>query len=436
VPVLVEMVDATGAPNIMWRGWLDQIQPSWTPGGDHGPLYARLVALGGKQYMQAAKVTLDLLTNVRTDEAIRAIFETVTFPPKLSGEWRLGIAGASELGVTTRLVDAAGKTSFDEGNVTLSYVGDNWDEADAYGAIYDLVRAERGRFFFDRDGQAVFWNRAHLQTTILPVLRLEQYQALEYVYGDDLFTAVRVRVAPRTISSTASEVLYKLDEPITLRPSAARTLRVSYRQADSDAMVAGMDITVPNAGDGSLATTGNLSVQITPGATSAEIALTNLSTIENASLDTLIIRGRRLTSYGYQDALEEDVNTVAVYGRRELYIDARLLDEVSEAEQIAKWELLLHNAPRGLVYAVQLKNRNAAYREAQIRRTMGDRITLAAPQIEHEGDYHIIGEIHRVTSGGKYHETTWRLEPAAPYAGWLFGIEGYSELGETTRLGF
>lgn len=436
VPVLVELIDATGAPHIMWRGWIQQLQPSWTPGGDNQPLYARVVALGAKQHLQAAKVHLDLLTNIRTDQAILAIFETVAFPPNLTGDWRLGVAGASELGQTTVLVDAAGETQFDAGNVTLSYVGDNWDEADAYGAIYDLVRAERGRFFFDRNGEAVFWSRAHLQTAIETAQALDRYQGLEYVYGDDLYNAARVRVAPRTISATATEVLYDLDEPITLRAGTSRTLRASYRQADSDALIAGMDITPPNTGDGSLATTGSLSVSVTPGATSAEIVVTNTSATEDGSLDTLIIRGRRLTSYGYQDVVKTDSNSVTIYGQRELYIDARLLDKASEAEQIAQWELLLHKAPRGLVYAVQMRNRDAATRAAQVSRTIGDRITLDVPQHDHRADYHIIGEIHRVTSGGKYHETTWRLEPAAPYNGWILGEPGYSELGETTRLGF
>lgn len=436
VPVEVELIDGDGSPHIMWRGWIDQVQPSWTAGGDDAPLYARVVALGAKQHLQASKVTIDLLTNVRTDQAIKAIFEDVAFPPKLTGDWRLGVSGASELGQTTYLVDPAGKMQFDAGNTTLSYVGDNWDGVDAYSAIYDLVRAERGRFFFDRSGQAVFWNRSHLQTAIEVTQEVDRYQALEYVHGSDLYNAVRVRVAPRTISASATEILYQLEAPITLAPGASRTLRASYRQANSDALVAGMNITTPNTSDGSLATTGSLSVSVTPGATSAEVVVTNNSIVEEGSLDTLIIRGRRLTSYGYQDVVEEDSNSITVYGRRELYIDARLLDKSDDAEMIAQWHLLLHKAPRGLVYGVSLKNRGATYRAAQVARTIGDRIILDAPQHDHRAEYHIIGETHRVSSGGAYHETTWRLEPAAPYAGWLLGQQGYSELGETTRLGY
>lgn len=436
VPVTVEMLDATGAPYQMWRGWVQSIQPSWTPGGDGAPLYARVVALGAMQYLQAAKVTLDLLTNVRTDQAIQSVYNGVQFPPRLSGDWRLGVGGASELGVTTRLVDPAGRSSLDVGNTTLSYVGDNWDQANAYGAIYDLVRAERGRFFFDRDGQAVFWNRAHLQTVIGISQVVDRYQSLEYVYGENLYNAVRVRVAPRTVSAGATEVLYQLDEPVTLRPGASRTLRVSYRQTSSDALVAGMNITTPNTGDGSLATTGSVSVSVTAGATSAEITLTNNSGIAEGSLDTLIIRGRRLTSYGYQDVMREDNNSIVIYGRREITVDARLLDRAEEADTIASWELMLRKAPRGEAYAVQLRNRGAFYRKAQLARTIGDRILLDAPQVSHRAEYHIIGERHRVSQASKLHETTWRLELAAPFYGWLLGEQGYSELGQTTRLGY
>jgi len=197
-----------------------------------------------------------------------------------------------------------------------------------------------------------------------------------------------------------------------------------------------MDIAVPQTGNGTLAYTGSLGVSVTPGATSAEVVLTNNNPTSEAVLTTLIIRGRRLTSYGYQDVVRSDTSSITVYGKRELYIDARLLDRVSEADAIAAWELALHKAPRGLVYAVRIKNRSAAYRAAQVTRTIGDRIDLNAPQVGHRAQYHIIGEIHRVTSGGKYHETTWRLEPAAPYYGWMMESEGFSELGVSTRLGY
>lgn len=440
-PVLVEMVDGAGNAYTMWRGWVEVIQPSWTPGGDAAPLYARLVALGGMQHLKASAVHLDLLQNVRTDQALASIFSSVSFPPKLVGSWRLGVAGASELGVTTRLTDAGGEYAFDRGRVTLSYVGDNWEDADAHGAILDLVRAERGRFFFARDGRAIFWNRARLQTSTIPALRLVQYQALEYVYGADLYNVVRVRVSPRTLSVTATEVLYELDEPITLRAGQTRTLRASYRQADSDAMVAGMDITPPNTGDGSLAYSGNLSVAFEAGATSAEITLMNLDGESNklsdeATLTALIVRGRKLTSYGYQDAQATDTASVVAYGKRMMEVDARLLDRVEDAETIADWELALHKSPRGQVYAAQLTNRDATAREAQVKLTVGDRLTIAGPQVSHSGDYFVIGETHRVAAGSKHHKTTWRLEPAAPYAGWQLGVAGYSELGSATRLGF
>ncbi|HMM30063.1 MAG TPA: hypothetical protein PKD46_17405 [Aggregatilineaceae bacterium] len=67
---------------------------------------------------------------------------------------------------------------------------------------------------------------------------------------------------------------------------------------------------------------------------------------------------------------------------------------------------------------------------------MGDRLTIAGPQVSHSGDYFVIGEIHRVSAGSKPHKTPGRLEPAAPYAGWQLGVAGYSELGSATRLGF
>ena len=66
-----------------------------------------------------------------------------------------------------------GCRDYEEGVLTLNLAGDNWvrqggysdqekDTFDVYRGIRDITAAERGKFFFDREGKAVFWNRHHI----------------------------------------------------------------------------------------------------------------------------------------------------------------------------------------------------------------------------------------------------------------------------------
>ena len=46
----------------------------------------------------------------------------------------------------------------------------------------------------------------------------------------------------------------------------------------------------------------------------------------------------------------------------------------------------------------------------------------------------MVGEEHTIE--GPMHEATLRLEPADPQRYWLLGVAGYSELGQTTIVGY
>ena len=93
--------------------------------------------------------------------------------PALSDAWVVGDENFSLLGQSTYLTNLETYSDLEEGVLTLNTAGGNWvrqrgysdqikDTFDVYRGIRDITAAERGKFFFDREGKAVFWNRHHI----------------------------------------------------------------------------------------------------------------------------------------------------------------------------------------------------------------------------------------------------------------------------------
>jgi len=73
-----------------------------------------------------------------------------------------------------------------------------------------MTTTERGKFFFNRDGKAVFWNRQHLLKAAASAASLsDTMTGLEYTYAglDVLQNDIVVVCHPRVIGATDQEVL-------------------------------------------------------------------------------------------------------------------------------------------------------------------------------------------------------------------------------------
>ncbi|HRF99434.1 MAG TPA: hypothetical protein PLZ51_29675, partial [Aggregatilineales bacterium] len=75
---------------------------------------------------------------------------------------------------------------------------------DLWAVIHHLVQSERGYFFFNRDGRAVFWNRHHIHAPITPCATITGNnefapQQVTYRYGDGLVNEVWVESQPRRV---------------------------------------------------------------------------------------------------------------------------------------------------------------------------------------------------------------------------------------------
>jgi hypothetical protein len=434
-PVRVQAIYSGGTVTL-WSGWIKSVSPMFGKEGTE----ATLTASGGRGWLESQEISLPVMEGLRSDEILDRIMDKVYVPKAVTpGPWVLGRAGYSELGTNTYLRPSAIANSFQTGVQTFTYAGDDWGGVSALEAITDVVRAERGRFFFDRSGQAVFWNRQHLPSNVtLKATFAGTMQGMTYSYGARLANVVTVRCYPRTLGAGASDVLWELDEPVTLKPGQTKMLRARYTEQGSDTQIAGVEVVRPNTLDGSLVVSvGDAVIRwFMADATSAEIELEQQGLV-SATISTLIVRGRKLTKYNEVAIEERDRASIYDYGQFALDLDVPMLDDESVARSIARYEIGRRKTPRGEV-KITIMNRDATALGHMLARTMGDRIRATDVRTGHDAEHIIVGEEHTLVRGAgmKHHQVTWTLEPAETVKFWLLGRAGYSELGSNTRLGF
>ncbi len=426
----VQVLNVTAEPSVvMYTGWIELIQPA---PGERGKQTAMMSAIGAKRFLQDATLSLPLQLNARADEMIDKILSQVQMPPALGKAWVLGAAGYSELGTNTRLAEA--QTMLEVGIATFAYVGDTWaNGVTAYEAIRDLTDGERGRFFFDREGQAVFWNRQHLQlATSLAATLTNQQMTLTYRYGEQLINQVEVVVRPRSISATANEVVYRLDSPITLKAGEERTLNGEFA-GDEGEEVSALDVSPPSGVDLELTGSAELGGFVVE---AKRVNVTLRGGGGGGSVQTLVVRGRKLTAHRDETVTAADPISVALYGRRAMRIETGVLDNRDLADAIARHTLNLYNNASGDVVSLGIVNRDAQYKGWQRSLTVGSRVRIVEAQTVHDQDYFVVGEEHTMTEGLSLHATRYIVEKASRTKTWLLGVVGSSELGDTTTLGF
>lgn len=453
-PVRVQSNDGT-TTRTHWLGWIESIESQVSP--TNTPT-VKIVAAGPMQFLKAAETQIELQENQRTDAIIERLIREVIAPPALNRAWVLGTSGYGELDVTTYVPDTELDVVADVGTVTLAIAADNWVTRsdnrtqatfNVYRAIADVVAAERGRFVFDRDGRAVFWNRLHFQDDVAVAGQFEDGLVdvvYDYAALPDFRNEVTVVAHPRMASGSATDVLWELSEPVTLPAGKTLTLTVRFQDAENSSLRIGakevfvdevvFDTTTGGIGDESGG--GVAAVNIEAKANSAILTLINHDP-RPATLIRCVVRGRKITDFGQMESTARDAESITFYGRRSLKINIPSIDKQYFAQYVADYEVKRRGRPQGMIEQVRLISHSrdgGGYHGHQLARTLGDVITVFEQQTGHENRrYAIIGEKHHLTH--EQLETTWYLEPiqGAPFP-WKLGVAGRSELDSTTIPAF
>jgi hypothetical protein len=438
-PVRVQSFDGT-TTRTHWTGWIETLEPDPNSRGERR---IKITAAGAMQFLQSAETNLPLQENQRTDEIISKLLTEVVFPPSLTQAWVLGVSTFSELDQSSYLPNTSTISIMDEGVETLAYAGDNWVQGegsyDVYRAIDDLTSAERGRFFFNREGKAIFWNRLRLQDNIATSATFaDTMQDLAYQYAspDDLKNEIVVVCHPRTVSPNEADVLWTLEKEITIAPGKEQKVSVKYGDAEAgNVRIGAKDVQLSNV----VFSKGTGGVVLEAKANSATLKITNGST-GSAVLKTATVVGRKITDYGRMEAQALDLVSASLYGRRQMRLNLPSVDNLEYAESIADYELARRKDPQGTVKSITLRShatKGTGHHAQQLARTIGEVVQLSETQTAHSNKrYVIIGEAHRLSDGGQLLETTWYLEPMPTSYPWKLGTTGRGELDAVTQLGF
>ena len=414
----------------LWTGWLQTPQVSYTTSGDAtGKTTATLYGVGGKQLLEQIPARLPLYSGVSADAILADIFAKDLLPPAIADVWRLDNTGVSVLGDTTRLGSIADFTDFDDGIFIFEVFGDTAYD-DLWAVIHHLLQSERGYFFFNRDGLAVFWNRhrvhsAHATSAAVTSDNEFAPQQVVYRYGERLVNEVWVESQPRQLIDEA--ILWSLDAPVTLAPYQTLVIEARLRRDGGQYVGAGGGLLAnPTFGRGVA------SITITPLGGKAVIRLKN-ATSEFVSLIRLTLQGISSIRQNMIAVIAEDEASLAQYGRFGMKIKLSSPATVTEISHIAQYEVFARATPRGNIEKISLTDSATAPHPQRMLWTVGDLLAVNLPELHHADDYFIIGEAHTVE--GTVHQCEYALLQK-PHPFWQLGQPNYAELGEATWAGY
>lgn len=422
----------------MWLGWIYAVSPNDNTMGERK---CEIEGVGwfDRAQLVVSKIPLQLFK--RADEIIEAILEnSATYPPGFTSYWELG---TGQIGVTTRLGATSVYYTADTGQTVFDYAGD-WDvETTVHEAITQTVEREAGRFFCNRNGILVFYDRHHMLTNTTVVATLNNKSiAMDYIYGADIANWITVNYEPRVTGTPASTLAilgFEQEIPAlsTAQITYSFTNSTSGGQVGATAVITPVAITdftafdLPN-GLGNDVTSQITATQVSAMATEMVINYTNASSNSVYLQGTSKLRGTPLTSYGAQVYSVIDETSRLSHGRLG-YSPSGTQDNLTDATTLGDFHLALRKDPVGKIASITFSGWNTTITADLLSTTMGDRVTLNETQTAATGDWFVIGESHSIAPDN--YQVQWILENVGDTAYWALGNTGYSNIGQTTVLG-
>ncbi len=341
-----------------------------------------------------------------------------------------------------------------------------YHETKALDEIQALEEMERGFYLIDVDGTALWQNRHYRVTGARLVSQFdfnENFIELAYQYSKrELRNWARVTGA-RYVQQALENFVWSTPTNYAGAPkipangSATIWAPLAGPLHSHDALVAGThwnaNTGYDKAGDD---LTADVSIVATDYGQSIKFVVTNASDRDaylvvpdspptGAPADaTLIVSG-----YLYEEeslsVVKEDTTSRDAYGKRTISIDAKFKSNYNDLLSYAEWLIQRYKDPlpspvMGKVSA-WTNYPDDTIKIQCLTRKISDRITAASTKLGIDTDFFIdkIIQEYVALEGGWVHNTTYSLSRAEGQAEgqfWLLGEVGFSELGETTRLGF
>ena len=269
---------------------------------------------------------------------------------------------------------------------------------------------------------------------------------------DELTNHVQCTIYPRTVDAAATTVIYSTTGvPLSVAVGDTLTLIVEYRSPDDDRELIGgtsvvnatatTDYLGNSALDGSGSNlTSDLAVVTTQSASSAELAITNNGSATIYLVDAdgdafLQLRGKGI----YQESSQTFTSLSSQpYGDKTLSINLPYQNSTGNAQSYANTVQAQFNAAA----AAQMErivfdgNSSDDLLQQAFAREPNDIVSITETATGASSIEMVIQSVALDISSGPWIEATFGLAPSAPFAQWLLGTTGCSELGETTILGW
>jgi hypothetical protein len=376
------------------------------------------------------------------DEIIAAmILASGVYPPGTYG-WALGVGRYSELEETAWLAhdDQQSFSYMDTGATVFNYAGDNWDEETTiHSALKDVMMAEQGFLFEDRDGKIRFqnrhyWMRAMVRGYIRSFANAQSKGSanFKYSYGNIINEAV-ISYAPRTVAdsidvvargrSTLSVQAGGEETSVTIRYDTEEGVRTGAKDLVEPEPVTDYVAFQESDGSGFVLTSYVSLVRMTDKGNSVELTFVN-NWDATAHITQLQVRGKKIT-FGKGEARYRDDQSIQDNKLRVTKsYRINMIDDANYAQGLANWIVSEHKDP----HVTDKAMRQMLYQMVGMRLRVSESQTGVSTT-----EYYIIGERHKV-GVGRVHRVTYYLRQAPRTFYWILEDDNYSQLDNTTSL--
>ncbi|HEX2905691.1 MAG TPA: hypothetical protein VHO69_02445 [Phototrophicaceae bacterium] len=403
-----------------------------------------------------AEYSPSLLEGATVDQALAEIFNKVVIAwPYKHMYWMLGVEGASELDVSTKLYSPPA-TDFNTGSYALPYIGDNMERGrglDAQSMIRELVKTEFGGLFYWEPRTSTFTFRTRRwgiePTTVDSVWSTADFARVKSSYAKDLYNDITIEYEPREIGAAGSILWEESGLPIRIKAQETKVFQVRYTDPDDRNTPCGAkDLIQPALGVDVFAydewygpaidRSKFFLVRLEAAGGTAKIEITNMRTNREFLITTLQLRGTPILRRPRRKVTAQDGPSIRDNGQHPHEWQVSMLDSEDYVQQAADWLLSKFKDPAVNFEEVELTldDNSARLAEALAVKT-GTHLTITDSWTGHDADYFCVGERHQLMGGGSNaHTFIWTLKPASRDQYWLLGVSGRSELGYTTKLAF
>ena len=404
-----------GQTRTQFSGILSHIEPE---AGDIGGKRALIHLHDLQVWLESSPARLPPQVDVTADQVIEALLAgAIIRPAVIAGFCLIDVAGYNTIDQVSIFAPLRPAQQLERGKTRFAYVGDWWHESTSIrAAIGDITASERGRFYINREGQAVFLNRHKtLVHDTVAATFVDNMTGMTYGYGDQRLNHVTLLMRPRQIGIRDS-LLWQLPTVLRIQPRSELDLTLRLRDERDepigllrvDRLISRFHLYADGAGDGLRQ---DVAAEVLRAEASSALVRVRNRRRHEVYLTLLRLHGQALYRRDPLEIVADDGEGMYRYGIKRLMLDLPALSDIATAQAFAGYEVARRKHPRGTAHSLRINAREQP--AAALSLSLFDRIRISEAQTgQMAQDYFIIAEEHHVSDGGKSHEVIWTLEPA------------------------